>query len=103
MNEFKVVGGLVELAAALKFLVICDHAWGWGLFARTSTLALWAAVALVLVAYLAGRLRCAGDEPVRELGIARLLLATAFLALALWLASGLFGADLGLLEGFFPE
>lgn len=102
MNEFKVVGGLVELAAALKFLVICDHAWGWGVFGRTSTLALWAAVALVLAGYVAGRLRFAGDAEVKELGIPRLCFAIAFLALGLWLAAGLFGADLGMMEGFFP-
>jgi thiol:disulfide interchange protein DsbD len=38
MAEVKTVGGLVELAAALKFLVICDLHWGWGLFGRASGL-----------------------------------------------------------------
>jgi hypothetical protein len=35
--------------------------------------------------------------------VTRLLIGTAFLALALWLAAGLFGGDLAVLESFFPE
>ncbi|MBA3937250.1 MAG: hypothetical protein H0X38_07300 [Planctomycetes bacterium] len=102
MNEFKVVGGLVELAAALKFLAICDNAWGWGVVGRTLTIAVWAAVALLIAFYVLGKVRMAGDTPVAEAGVGRTLLAIIFLALGLWLAAGLAGHNLGVLESFFP-
>ena len=102
MNEFKVVGGLVELAAALKFLVICDGAWGWGIIGRSFTLASWSAVSLVIAAYVLGKLRFPGDNPLPEVGVGRVLTGIAFLAIALWLASGLAGNNLGLFESFFP-
>ena len=102
MNEFKVVGGLVELAAALKFLVICDAAWEWGIIGRSFTLSSWAAVALVIAAYVLGKLRFNGDSEVAQIGVGRLMLALGFLALGVWFISGLAGNNLGLFESFFP-
>ena len=104
MNEFKVVGGLVEIAAAFKFLNIADHAWGWGFFGRDAVFAIWAVCAGLIAAYVLGRWRAAGDTPVSELGAGRICTGIAFAALALWLAGGVFGNDLGLIESFLaPE
>ncbi len=104
MNEFKVVGGIIELAAALKFLNIADHHWGWGVFHRDIVVALWAACLAAMALYVFGRLRFAGDSEVRELGAGRLLTGVVFLAIAVWLAAGVFGNDLGQLESFLaPE
>jgi thiol:disulfide interchange protein DsbD len=105
MNEVKIVGGLIELAAALKFLVICDYHWHWGVFGRSSVVAAWAALGFVIAAYVFGSWRTASDEPVAQggVGVVRLLIGAAFLALALWLTAGLFGGDLAVLESFFPE
>ena len=102
MNELKVVGGLIELAAALKFLVICDVAWGWGLVTRTPVLALWSATAGLIAAYLLGWIRLHDDTRLEGMGAGRLLLALAFLATAIAAGAGVAGADLGLVEGFFP-
>ncbi len=102
MNEFKVVGGLVELAAALKFLVICDGAWEWGIIGRSFTLSSWAAVSLVIAVYVLGKLRFSGDSDVPQVGVGRLLIALGFLALGIWFISGLAGNNLGLFESFFP-
>lgn len=102
MNEFKVVGGLVELAAALKFLVICDVAWEWGIIGRSFTLASWSAVSLVIGVYVLGKLRFSGDSDVPQIGVSRLLIALTFIALGIWFASGLAGNNLGLFESFFP-
>lgn len=102
MNELKVVGGLIELAAALKFLVIADHAWGWGLFGRTVTLVGWSATALIIAIYLLGLIRWDSDDRITTVGPVRLLLAIAFLGLGLWFASGLTGTELGRVEGLFP-
>ncbi len=102
MNEFKVVGGLVELAAALKFLTICDATWEWGIIGRSFTLASWSAVALVIAFYVLGKLRFNGDGDVPQVGVGRLMIALTFLALGIWFASGLAGNNLGLFESFFP-
>ncbi len=102
MNEFKVVGGLVEMAAALKFLAICDLAWEWGIIGRGFTLASWSAVSLVIVVYVLGKLRFNGDSEVAQVGVSRLMIALTFLALGIWFASGLAGNNLGLFESFFP-
>ena len=102
MNELKVVGGLVELAAALKFLVIADFAWGWGLFGRSVTLVGWSATSLIISVYLLGLIRWDGDDRITTVGPVRLLLAITFLGLGVWFASGLAGTELGRLEGLFP-
>jgi thiol:disulfide interchange protein DsbD len=102
MNEFKVIGGLVELAAALKFLVICDVAWDWGIIGRNFTLSSWAAVSLIIAFYVMGKLRFSGDSPVEQIGLGRLFTGLIFLSVAVWLASGLAGNNLGLFESFFP-
>ena len=102
MNELKVVGGLIELAAALKFLVIADYAWGWGLFGRTVTLVCWSVVALAIAVYLLGWLRWEGDDRIEHVGPGRLLLALAFAGLGLYFAAGLAGTTLGAFEGLFP-
>jgi len=102
MNEFKVVGGIVELAAALKFLAICDYDWHWGIIGRSFTLAVWATAGFLIASYVLGLWRFASDEKVETVALGRLLVSGAFLALALWFAAGLFGANLGLIEAFFP-
>jgi thiol:disulfide interchange protein len=102
MNEFKIVGGLLEIAAALKFLAISDNAWGWGVVGRTFTISAWSAICLLLTLYVLGLVRLTGDERVSEAGLGRVFLALPFLALGLWFASGLCGAHLGMIEGFFP-
>jgi thiol:disulfide interchange protein DsbD len=102
MNEVKVAGGIVELAAALKFLAYCDLAWDWGVFGRTLILVLWAAAAVLLAAYALGVWRWSGDDPVERTGPGRLALAFAWLALGIWLAAGAAGLPLGWVEGLFP-
>lgn len=102
MNEFKVVGGLVEVAAALKFLAICDYAWGWGVFGRTSSLVAWSAISLAIAAYVMGWWRHEGDERVEHVGLGRLSAGLGFAGLGIWLMSGLAGGNLGLIESFFP-
>lgn len=102
MNEFKVVGGLIEVAAAFKFLAICDYAWGWGLIGRTCSLVVWAVISLAIATYVMGWWRHEGDERVEQVGLGRLSAGLVFAGLGLWLASGLAGANLGLIESFFP-
>ncbi len=102
MNEFKVVGGLVELAAALKFLAICDVVWNWGIIGRNFTLASWSAVSFIIAMYVIGKLRFNDDQKIESIGLGRLFFGIIFLSGALWLLSGLAGNNLGLIESFFP-
>jgi thiol:disulfide interchange protein len=102
MNELKVVGGLIEIAAALKFLVIADYAWGWGIFGRTVTLISWSTISVAIAIYVLGWIRWDGDEPIRSVGAGRLSLALAFAGLGLFFAAGLVGNSLGAFEGLFP-
>ena len=103
MNEFKVVGGLVEIAAAYKFLAISDFAWGWGFIGRTTTLSTWFVISMVASAYIFGLLRLKSDSPVERRGPARIILALFFFALGIYVLLGLLGIlHLGLIESFFP-
>jgi thiol:disulfide interchange protein DsbD len=98
----KATMGLMELAAAMKFLSNADLVWGWGIFTRRVVIISWLAIAAVLMTYLSGFVRL-GVAP--RLGRPRRLriVATAGCALLLvWLASGLSGRRLGELEAFLP-
>jgi thiol:disulfide interchange protein DsbD len=102
MNALKVTLGFIEVAAALKFFSNADLVWGWGLVSRP--LAIAATVVLFFLAglYLLGKLRLAHDDVPAAIGVGRLLAATAFIALALYLLPGLLGAPLGTLDAWLP-
>ena len=102
LNSVKVVMGLLEVAAAMKFLSNADLVWGWGVFTREVVLASWIAVALLIGLYLLGKFRLALDSPVESLGAVRLLSAIVFLSLGFYFLTGLFGARLGEIESFLP-
>ena len=94
MNSVKVVGGLVEIGAALKFLntaelafVTPENAW----FDAQFVLSAWVALAAVCGLYLLGVFRTDHDHEEVKVGPARLVIGTAFLGLALYLAPALFG------------
>ena len=103
MSEFKVIGGLVELGAAAKFLAITDQHFEWGVFTRDPVLGLWAALGLFGGAYLIGMVRLKDDMPVERLGYVRPIMAVLLVALGVGCLAGLNGMYLGgTIEGFFP-
>jgi thiol:disulfide interchange protein DsbD len=102
LNSVKVVMGLLEIAAAMKFLSNADLVWRWGIFTREVVLASWVAVALLITLYLLGKFRLTHDSPISELGAARLMIALVSLAFGFYLLTGLFGRSLGELESFLP-
>jgi len=92
LAEVKTAMGLLEVAAAMKFLSNVDLVWRWGIFTRTVVLISWVIVALLLVAqFLRGKR-----------STAKFVLAAASLVLAVWLGNGVRGARLGELEAFLP-
>lgn len=102
MNEFKVVGGLIEIAAAFKFLYIADLALSWGIFDRTVVLAIWTVICLLIAVYIAGKIRMASDAVVEQVGPWRLLLMVIFASMGFFFLAGLTGTHLGAVEGLFP-
>ncbi len=105
LNSIKVVMGFLEIAAAMKFLSNADLVWGWNIFTHDVVLATWVAVALVIAIYLLGKFTLSHDSPIvpgAPLGAGRVVSATAFLGLALWLGTGLLGKSLGTLQSFLP-
>ena len=102
LNSVKVVMGLLEIAAAMKFLSNVDLDWHWGVFTREVVLASWVAVTLLITLYLLGKFQLVHDSHIERIGAARLLIALISLALGLFLLTGLFGRRLGELESFLP-
>jgi thiol:disulfide interchange protein len=86
LSTLKIVMGLVELAAASKFLANVDLVWHWGVVTRPVVLASWIGLAVIAVAVLR-------FKPV----------ALIPAAIGIWLSLGLAGkARLGDLEAFLP-
>jgi len=95
MNSVKVVGGLVEMAAAFKFVntaeigfhSVPEAAW----VDEQTLLTIWVVMALVCGIYLLGLFRTDHDQKEVKVGPGRMVLGSAFLFLALYLAPALFG------------
>jgi thiol:disulfide interchange protein len=94
MNAVKVVGGLVEIGAAFKFLntaelayVTPENAWINAPFILTA----WVVLAAVCGFYLLGFFRTDHDHEEVKIGPGRMILGTSFLGMALFLAPALFG------------
>ena len=114
LNSVKVVMGFLEVAAALKFLSNVDLVWTTKFFSepgsinygtilsREAVLALWVLIALLIASYVLGFFKFKMDSPVKKIGPARILVATGFLLLSVYLTLGFFGWKLGELESFLP-
>jgi thiol:disulfide interchange protein DsbD len=98
----KATMGLLELAAAMKFLSNADLVWGWGIFTRPVVIVSWIVVAAVLAAYLAGVVRLGPAPRLGRPGVARFAATAVCVLLGMWLATGLSGRRLGELEAFLP-
>ena len=102
MNAVKVTLGFVELAAALKFLSNADLVWGTNLLSRPLAIAITVVLFMLAGLYLLGKLRLKHEPEIEAIGSLRLLAATAFLGVALYMLPGLFGARLGALDAYLP-
>ena len=98
----KATMGLLELAAAMKFVSNADLVWHWGIFTRDVVIVSWVVIAAVLVLYLAGALPLGHAPRLRRPGLSRAATAVAVATFAIWLLSGLTGKRLGEVEAFLP-
>lgn len=96
MNSVKVVGGLLEIGAAFKFLNTAEVSFAAGDFSKVwidteVLLSVWVVLAFVCGIYLLGLFRTNHDHEAVAVGPGRMLTGTLFLAIALYLAPALFG------------
>ncbi len=97
MNTVKVIGGLLEIGAAFKFLNVAEMNFRGSnriddiLIDAHLTLAIWVVLALVCGIYLLGLFRTDHDHDVVKVGPGRMVMGVLFLSLALYLSPALFG------------
>jgi thiol:disulfide interchange protein len=100
MRTLRVLIGLLEVGAAIKFVSNVDLVLGWGIFTRDVVLIGWSVLALAGAAYLGRNL--AQRIRRRELRIVSLTSIAVALLVAVWLASGIGGRALTQVEAFLP-
>jgi thiol:disulfide interchange protein len=100
MRTLRVLIGLLEVAAAVKFVSNADLVLGWGIFTRDVVLIGWSALALAGAAYLGRNLgKRATPRAVRS---AQVVAVAVALLVAAWLGSGVRGRPLPQIEAFLP-
>lgn len=102
MRRIQVTLGFVELVAALKFLSNADLVMGWGLISRPLAIALAMVIFGLAGFYLLGKIRMPHEQAPQSVGAGRLLFASAFLGISLYMLPGLFGAPLPGIDAWLP-
>ena len=88
MGHLKVVLGLLELAAAFKFLSNADLVWQWGVLDRDFVIMAWGVICVLTGLFLLGGITV-HQVRIRATSLAGFVGATGFLMLALYLGRGL--------------
>ncbi|MCL2512125.1 MAG: thioredoxin family protein [Bacteroidales bacterium] len=102
LNSVKVCLGFVELALGLKFLMIVDQTYHWGILERHTYLALWIVIFLLMGIYLLGGIKFRHDSELKYVGVGRLFFIILTFSFVLYLLPGLFGSPLKMLAGYLP-
>jgi thiol:disulfide interchange protein len=100
IRTLRVLIGILEVGAAIKFVSNADMVLGWGVFTRPVVLFGWMVLAMVGAVYLGRDLRSKLER--RELRPAGILPVVIALSLVAWLGSGLSGRPLRQIEAFLP-
>ena len=102
MNVSIVVLGFIELAAAVKFLSNSDLIWQWGLISRPLGIAFVIVIFFLTGLYLLGKLPLNNEPRLESLGAGRMMSASFFFMMALYMMPGLLGAPLNKLDAYLP-
>jgi len=102
LNSVKVVLGFLVLGFGMKFLSSMDQSYHLGIFSREMYLAIWLVISVLLGLYLLGKIRFAHDSETNSVSVPRLLLAIASFVFAVYLFTGIFGADLKTISSLIP-
>ncbi len=101
MRTMRVLIGLLEVGAAVKFASNADMVRHWGVLTRDAVLYSWAALAIIGAVYLARNVFVRKSD--RSLPLAtRGIPAALALGVAAWLLSGIGGRTLAQVEAFLP-
>ena len=98
MNAVKVVGGLLEIGAAFKFLNLAEvnfrgaNRAADAFFDAPLVLSIWVVLVFVCGIYLLGLFRTDHDQEAPKVGPGRMVSGVGFLSLAIYLAPALFGS-----------
>lgn len=97
MNSVKVVMGLIELGAAVKFFSVADLAWNNVpvIFDFVGAMVAWAVLSLLIALYMLGSFRLAHDTPSNGISVGRLMIAMVFLGLTTMLTVGIIAPERG--------
>lgn len=94
LNAVKVTMGFLEVGAALKFLSNADISWSPGnprFFNYDTVLCAWIALSVACGLYLFGLFRLSHDDKVESIGAGRMMLASFFIGLAIYMVPALWG------------
>ena len=100
IKTLRVLIGLLEVAAAIRFVSNADLILGWSIFTRAVVLLLWSALAVIAGLYLARNLPYLLQA--HQARVTTLIPSTIALLVALWLAMGIGGKPIRSLEAFLP-
>ncbi|MBI5218240.1 MAG: thioredoxin family protein [Bacteroidia bacterium] len=102
LNSIKVVLGFLILALGMKFLIVPDQTYHWGLLSRELYLAFWMVIFTLMGFYLLGKIKFSHDSDLPYISITRLILTIFTFAFVIYLIPGLFGAPLKAISGLLP-
>jgi thiol:disulfide interchange protein DsbD len=94
LNAVKVFFAFIMLAFSLYFLGKIDQSYHLGLLGRDLFLSIWIVIFTLLGLYFLGKIRFAHDDEMTSLSFPRLLLSLVSISFALYLFTGLLGAEL---------
>ncbi len=102
LNSVKVVLGFLMLAFGMKFLSSIDQAYHLDIFTREVYIAIWFVLSVLLGLYLLGKIRLPHDSEMPYIKVPRLLFAGAVFVFAMYLFTGIFGANLTAISALLP-
>ena len=102
LNTVKVILGFIELALGMKFLMVADQTYHWGLLDREIYIAIWIAIFSVMGLYLLGKIKFSGDSEKKYLSVPRVIASILTFSFVVYLIPGMFGAPLKALSGYLP-
>jgi thiol:disulfide interchange protein DsbD len=102
LNAVKVFFAFVMLAFSLYFLGKIDQSYHLNLISRDLFISVWVVIFTLLGLYLLGKIKFAHDSELTFLGVPRFVFAVVSFSFALYLFTGLFGAELKGLSTILP-
>ncbi len=102
LNMIKVFFAFVMLAFSLYFLGKIDQSYHLNLISRNLFLSIWTVIFAMLGLYFLGKIKFELDSDLPHLGVPRFIFAIASFSFALYLFTGLFGAELMPLSTILP-